>query len=93
MSATKGQGALTSVLLKAATVGTVLAFLPSLGRSVHTYLSGTMVAELVCVAVLVLWLLRRRLLSAISFDRALFRAAVGFGTAADFLRIWRESSC
>ena len=76
-----------SVLLKAATVGTVLAFLPSLGRSVHTYLSGTMVAELVCVAVLVLWLLRRRLLSAISFDRALFRSAVGFGLPLIFYEL------
>ena len=65
-----------SVLMKAATVGTVCAFLPWLGRSVRTYLSGTMVAELVFVVLLVLWLFRRRLLSAISFDRALFLSLI-----------------
>jgi O-antigen/teichoic acid export membrane protein len=76
-----------SVLMKAATVGTVCAFLPWLGRSVHTYLSGTMVAELVFVTVLVVWLFRRRLLSAISFDRALFRSAVGFGLPLVFYEL------
>jgi len=76
-----------SVLMKAATVGTVCAFLPWLGRSVRTYLSGTMVAELAIVAVLVLWLFRRRLLSAIGFDRALFRSAVGFGLPLVFYEL------
>jgi len=76
-----------SVLMKAATVGTVCAFLPGLGRSVRTYLSGTMAAELVFVTVLVLWLFRRRLLSAISFDRALFRSAVGFGLPLVFYEL------
>jgi O-antigen/teichoic acid export membrane protein len=76
-----------SVLLKAATVGTVLAFLPWLGRSVRTYLSGTMVAELVFVSVLVLWLFRRRLLSVIGFNRALFRSAVGFGLPLIFYEL------
>lgn len=76
-----------SVLMKAAMVGTVCAFLPWLGRSVRTYLSGTMVAELVFVAALVSWLFRRRLLSAISFDRALFRSAVGFGLPLIFYEL------
>jgi len=76
-----------SVLMKAATVGTVCAFLPLLGRSVRTYLSGTMVAEFVFVLVLVLWLFRRRLLSAISFDRALFRSAIGFGLPLVFYEL------
>jgi O-antigen/teichoic acid export membrane protein len=76
-----------SVLMKAATVGTVCAFLPWLGRSVRTYLSGTMVAELVFVLVLVLWLFRRRLLSAVNFDRTLFRAAVGFGLPLVFYEL------
>jgi len=76
-----------SVLMKAAMVGTVCAFLPWLGRSVRTYLTGAMVAELVAVAVLVLWLFRRRLLSAISFDRALFASAVGFGLPLVFYEL------
>jgi len=75
------------VLLKAAMVGTVCAFLPWLGHSVRTYLSGTMVAELALVLVMVLWLFRRRLLSAISFDRALFRSAVGFGLPLVFYEL------
>jgi O-antigen/teichoic acid export membrane protein len=37
--------------------------------------------------VLVLWLFRRRLLSAISFDRALFRSAVGFGLPLVFYEL------
>jgi O-antigen/teichoic acid export membrane protein len=73
--------------MKAAMVGTVCAFLPWLGRSVRTYLSGTMAAELVFVTVLVAWLFRRRLLSAISFDRALFRSAVGFGLPLVFYEL------
>jgi len=76
-----------SVLMKAATVGTVCAFLPWLGRSVRTYLAGTMAAELVFVLVLVLWLFRRRLLSAIGFDHALFRSAVGFGLPLVFYEL------
>lgn len=76
-----------SVLMKAATVGTVLAFLPWLGRSVHTYLSGTMAAEIVIVAVLVVFLLRRGLLSAFHFDRSLFRSAVGFGLPLVFYEL------
>jgi len=76
-----------SVLMKAATVGTVCAFLPTLGHSVRTYLSGTMAAELVFVVVLAAWLFRRRLLSAISFDRALFRSAVGFGLPLVFYEL------
>lgn len=67
------------VLMKAAMVGTVCAFLPWIGRSVRTYLSGTMVAEMVFVVVLAGWLFRRRLLAIVSFDRSLFRTAVGFG--------------
>jgi O-antigen/teichoic acid export membrane protein len=46
-----------------------------------------MVAELVFVTVLVSWLFRRRLLSAISFDRALFRSAVGFGLPLVFYEL------
>jgi O-antigen/teichoic acid export membrane protein len=46
-----------------------------------------MVAELVFVTVLVVWLFRRRLLSAISFDRALFRSAVGFGLPLVFYEL------
>jgi len=76
-----------SVLMKAATVGTVLAFLPWLGRSVHTYLSATMAAEIAIVAVLVAFLFRRRLLSAVSFDRTLFRSAVGFGLPLVFYEL------
>jgi O-antigen/teichoic acid export membrane protein len=75
------------VLMKAAMVGTVCAFLPWIGRSVHTYFSGTMAAELVFVAVLVGWLFRRRLLTAVSFDRALFRSAVGFGLPLVFYEL------
>jgi O-antigen/teichoic acid export membrane protein len=75
------------VLMKAAMVGTVCAFLPWIGRSVHTYFSGTMAAELVFVAVLVAWLFRRRLLTAVSFDRALFRSAVGFGLPLVFYEL------
>jgi O-antigen/teichoic acid export membrane protein len=75
------------VLMKAAMVGTVCAFLPWLGRSVRTYLSGTMVAEAAFVAVLVAWLFRRRLLSAIKFDRALFRSAIGFGLPLIFYEL------
>ncbi len=76
-----------SVLMKAATVGTVCAFLPWIGRSVHTYLSGTMAAEVIFVTVLVLWLFRRRLLSFVNFDRALFRSAVGFGLPLVFYEL------
>jgi O-antigen/teichoic acid export membrane protein len=75
------------VLMKAAMVGTVCAFLPWIGRSVRTYLSGTMAAELAFVLVLVLWLFRRRLLTAVSFDRALFRSAVGFGLPLVFYEL------
>ena len=75
------------VLMKAAMVGTVCAFLPWIGRSVRTYLSGTMVAEFVFVLVLVLWLFRRRLLTAVNFDRALFRSAVGFGLPLIFYEL------
>jgi len=75
------------VLMKAAMVGTVCAFLPWIGRSVRTYLSGTMAAEVVFVTVLVLWLFRRRMLSAIQFDRALFRSAVGFGLPLVFYEL------
>jgi O-antigen/teichoic acid export membrane protein len=46
-----------------------------------------MVAELVFVLVLVLWLFRRRLLTAVSFDRALFRSAVGFGLPLVFYEL------
>ena len=74
------------VLMKAAMVGTVCAFLPWIGRSVRTYLSGTMAAELVFVVVLVLWLFRRHLLS-VSFDGALFRSAVGFGLPLIFYEL------
>lgn len=76
-----------TVLMKAATVGTVCAFLPWIGRSVRTYLSGTMAAEFVSVLVLVLWLFRRRLLNAVSFDRALFRSAVLFGLPLVFYEL------
>jgi O-antigen/teichoic acid export membrane protein len=75
------------VLMKAAMVGTVCAFLPWIGRSVRTYLSGTMVAEFIFVLVLVLWLFRRRLLSAVSFDGALFRSAIGFGLPLIFYEL------
>jgi O-antigen/teichoic acid export membrane protein len=76
-----------SVLMKAAMVGTVLAFLPWIGRSVHTYFSATLAAETAFVAVLVLVLFRRRMLSAFNFDRALFRSAVGFGLPLIFYEL------
>ncbi len=77
----------TQVLMKAAMVGTVCAFLPWLGRSVRTYLSGTMAAEMVIVTVLVAWLFRRRLIGAMHFDKALFRSAVGFGLPLIFYEL------
>jgi O-antigen/teichoic acid export membrane protein len=76
-----------SVLLKAATVGTVLAFLPWLGRSVRTYLSGYMAAEIVLVAVMLGWLFRRHLLRIAGFDWPLFRSAVGFGLPLVFYEL------
>ena len=75
------------VLMKAAMVGTVCAFLPWIGRSVRTYLSGTMAAEIVFVLVLVAWLFRRRLLAIANFDRTLFRSAVGFGLPLVFYEL------
>ena len=76
-----------SVLLKAAAVGTVLAFLPWLGRSVKTYLSGYMAAEVVLVVAMLAWLFRRRLLAIASFDWGLFRSAVGFGLPLVFYEL------
>jgi len=75
------------VLMKAAMVGTVCAFLPWIGRSVRTYLSGTMVAELVFVVVLTGWLCRRHLLTVFSIDRKLFRSAVAFGLPLVFYEL------
>ncbi len=76
-----------SVLLKAATAGTVLAFLPWLGRSVRTYFSGAIAAEFLLVAVMVGWLFRRRLLSLVNFDWSLFRAAAAFGLPLVFYEL------
>jgi O-antigen/teichoic acid export membrane protein len=46
-----------------------------------------MAAELAFVLVLVLWLFRRRLLTAVCFDRALFRSAAAFGMPLVFYEL------
>lgn len=69
----------TSVGTRAATVAVICALLPLAGRSVKTYLGGTILVETALVAGLTLWLLCRGLLDARRFDLPLFWAGALFG--------------
>jgi O-antigen/teichoic acid export membrane protein len=75
------------VLMKAAMVGTVCAFLPWIGRSVRTYLirhdgCGSRVRAGAGIVALPPAAAERR-----QFDRALFRSAVGFGLPLVFYEL------
>ena len=65
---------------KAATIATVCALLPWIGRSARTYFTGTLAVETVLVAALSGWLLFRGVLFPGHFKFSLFRAAVAYGT-------------
>jgi O-antigen/teichoic acid export membrane protein len=70
----------TAVLgIRAATVVTVCGILPWAGRTAATYLSGAIAAEGTAVLLLTLWLARRGLLAAKSFDLSLFTSSISFG--------------
>jgi O-antigen/teichoic acid export membrane protein len=71
--------AISTVSLKAATVAGVCFLLPIAGRSPHTFYSASVTVELILVAVFVVFLMRRGLLSLWSFDFPIFRAALAFG--------------
>lgn len=69
-----------SVATKAMTIVTVCALLPWIGRSAHTYFTGTVAVETLLVIGLTVWLLRRGVLLPSHFKFSLFRAAVAYGT-------------
>jgi O-antigen/teichoic acid export membrane protein len=67
------------VAMKAATIAAICALLPWAGASAHTYFSGTIAAEIIFAAILLIPLLRKGLVRFREIDPGLLRAAVAFG--------------
>jgi O-antigen/teichoic acid export membrane protein len=68
-----------NVGIKAATIAAVCILLPLAGASAHTYFTGTILAEVAFVAILITPLLRRGLVHLREIDRGLLRAAIAYG--------------
>lgn len=69
----------TTVALKASTIGAVCLFLLWVGPSASTFFWGAIAVEVVLVATMSLLLFRRGVLNLSRFDSVLFRTAVAFG--------------
>lgn len=69
----------TTLLMKAGTIAMVCLFLWFGGRSPKTFFSGTVITEVITVAVLTFVLLQRRILDAGLVDFKMFRAGLLFG--------------
>ena len=70
---------IAAVACRASTIAIVCLLLPWLGRTVRTYYSGAMAAEMAVVLVFTCWLLRRGILNPTRFDAGLLRAGLLFG--------------
>jgi len=76
-----------TVTTKVATLTAICLFIPWLGRSVHTYYSGTIAVEVGVVIILSAILLRGRLVGLQCFDMTLFRAGLAFGLPLIFYEL------